>query len=580
MRLKQVRCHKQRSIRAKGNIIGMSKNKEHPDSEDDGEDLFNQVLNGSANVMGGKGALDDIYLVKGTQHAADAIDFEDEDELAEDEEDSVAVDEGASGSGLGSGLGGADSSIKDDGEQAADDMFDDVFGEQNEDEGALQQKADNDFDDIFGEDDDSSNQRTLDSKNDTLFNDLGVTDDFDENAELNFEMFEDDIPDIDTNGNNANGMDTIATTGGDLKKRKLDEQSRRSAKKAKLEKIVDKLEKRLRRKNLSKFFPEYSKDKPYNNHSLFLPSARFFSFLRPPISQKPNPKALLPTKVTLELEPDQRKAFRSGKSHHRKNERKTGVTDIVPSDYSLIEELQRRDEYGFTNFKPVPFLSLDGTKDNFGSLSKDLIFSSTSWDDDLIINGGKEIADVEKIKKLQIRKELGVPDNLIDTKFQELEDGGEDGGEDEFEDDIFNGTISNYTTLKLDMNDPNLIFLPDKKQTETSTKSMAVIPTNEKMMESKFNISNDQEYELLRKNYNIKVRSQLSNLTIDHSIPAMRLQTPYYKVRLNKAECRSFHRPKFVVRPGALMNFSKLKLRKRRRIVVNHCKKFSRRLQT
>ena len=50
-----------------------------------------------------------------------------------------------------------------------------------------------------------------------------------------------------------------------------------------------------------------------------------------------------------------------------------------------------------------------------------------------------------------------------------------------------------------------------------ATKS--VVPSTDKLLELKFNISNDQEYELLRKNYNTKQRSQLSNLNIEHSVP-------------------------------------------------------------
>ena len=92
-----------------------------------------------------------------------------------------------------------------------------------------------------------------------------------------------------------------------------------------------------------------------------------------------------------------------------------------------------------------------------------------------------------------------------------------------------------------------------------------MVPSTDKLLELKFNISNDQEYELLRKNYNTKQRSQLSNLNIEHSVPALRLQTPYYKVKLSTDETRSFHRPVFNVRPGTLVSFSKLKLRKRKR---------------
>ncbi|KAM9890160.1 hypothetical protein OXX69_012647, partial [Metschnikowia pulcherrima] len=86
-----------------------------------------------------------------------------------------------------------------------------------------------------------------------------------------------------------------------------------------------------------------------------------------------------------------------------------------------------------------------------------------------------------------------------------------------------------------------------------------------KLLHSKFNISNDKEYEILSNNYNTKVRSQLSNLNIEHSIPALRLQTPYYKIKLSKDESRAFHRQKFPVIQGSLICFSKPRLRKKKK---------------
>ena len=59
----------------------------------------------------------------------------------------------------------------------------------------------------------------------------------------------------------------------------------------------------------------------------------------------------------------------------------------------------------------------------------------------------------------------------------------------------------------------------------------------------RYNISNDEAYDKLKQNHQHKVRSTLGNLTITHSIPAQRLQYPYYRVKLNRSEARAFHRP-------------------------------------
>lgn len=43
----------------------------------------------------------------------------------------------------------------------------------------------------------------------------------------------------------------------------------------------------------------------------------------------------------------------------------------------------------------------------------------------------------------------------------------------------------------------------------------------------RYNISNDEAYDLLKENHQSKVRSTLGNLTVEHSMPAVRLQWPY-----------------------------------------------------
>ncbi|CAH2350872.1 transcription initiation factor TFIID subunit 1 [[Candida] railenensis] len=526
--------------------MGRKKNARADDDDDD--DLFNQVLSGSTNIMEGGGSINDIYSVKNTEHAADAIDFEDIDELADDDDDLVEDENDPSRKSTNEDA---------DDERAnkdAEDMFDDVFGEGEEEK--QEQKAEEDFDDIFG---DGGDDIDVDKGNDDLFDGLGGQNDgfHDENDELDLQLFDEDEKREVAEEENKEAM-----SAADERKRKLDlEVERKSAKKARIQKLVTKMEGRLRRKNLSRYFPEYSVDRPYNNHSLFLPTQRYYNYLRTPLAQKSNVKPLIPTKVVLDLEPDQRKAFKSHKdlSNQIASRNSGRVVDIIPSDYAFIQQLKERAENGYSTFRQIPFLKMDGSNDIFGSLPKDLVFSTTSWDDDEIINGG----DYKKSnKKLNLNKNITVKNPIIegidDIDLEEDED---------FDEDIFNGTISGHNKLKLDMNDPNLLFVPDVKAESSGkkTKSKALIPSSEKLLANRFNISNDKQYEVLKKNYNTKVRSQLSNLTIDHSIPAMRLQSPYYKVRLTKAECRSFHRPRFIIRPGTLMNFSKLKVRKKKK---------------
>lgn len=48
-----------------------------------------------------------------------------------------------------------------------------------------------------------------------------------------------------------------------------------------------------------------------------------------------------------------------------------------------------------------------------------------------------------------------------------------------------------------------------------------------KGLSQRYNISNDEAYDLLKGNHQSKIRSTLGNLTVEHSMPAIRLQFPY-----------------------------------------------------
>ncbi|KAL9576536.1 MAG: hypothetical protein Q9212_007017 [Teloschistes hypoglaucus] len=76
-------------------------------------------------------------------------------------------------------------------------------------------------------------------------------------------------------------------------------------------------------------------------------------------------------------------------------------------------------------------------------------------------------------------------------------------------------------------------------------------------LSQRYNISNDEAYDLLKENHQSKIRSNLGNPQVDHSLPATRLQWPYYKTRLEKQEARSFHRPMMSFHTNEKILFSK-----------------------
>jgi len=87
-------------------------------------------------------------------------------------------------------------------------------------------------------------------------------------------------------------------------------------------------------------------------------------------------------------------------------------------------------------------------------------------------------------------------------------------------------------------------------------------------LSARFNYSNDEAYELLKENHQSKVRATIGNPAVEHSMPALKLQWPYYRVKLYTKEARSFHRPslKFNKFMNAIITFSKPGLRKKKSV--------------
>ena len=91
----------------------------------------------------------------------------------------------------------------------------------------------------------------------------------------------------------------------------------------------------------------------------------------------------------------------------------------------------------------------------------------------------------------------------------------------------------------LDLNDPGLLVdstLPEDDQ--PMHKSGRGLISEErraftKGLNQRYNISNDDAYDLLKENHQSKIRSTLGTLTVEHSLPAMRLQWPYVSSHLS-----------------------------------------------
>ncbi|CAI5756676.1 unnamed protein product [Candida verbasci] len=373
--------------------------------------------------------IDSIFHDKRTQHADDAIDYENIDELADDEFENNNI-------------------------QNEDDEFEKLL---TAEELEAQNMAEDQFEQMFGGDDNDN-----------------------DNEQLDLQMFDDEAS----------------------KKHQLEFEQRKATKKRKLEKIVAKLEKQRMKNNISYYYPDYSKFKPFNFHLFSQLSPKFFKYQHP---FNKNVKPLVPTKLNLEIDVDQRKF----KSNNESNI--TNITNITQKDLDFINNLQHQSKIKYLN------QFHDNIEKESSNFDNDLILSNSVWD-----------LETEKVPINKI---------YIDDYQQDDEIIYEDTNID----------------IKLDQNDPNLLFVP-----------LPPTKINKSTNESKFNFSNDEDYQLLRKNYNTKQRSQLSNLHIQHSTVALRLQSPFFKWKRQSRELRSYHRSNFNIRSGSIMSFSKIKVKKKK----------------
>ncbi|KAK9390813.1 hypothetical protein V1515DRAFT_529006 [Lipomyces mesembrius] len=132
------------------------------------------------------------------------------------------------------------------------------------------------------------------------------------------------------------------------------------------------------------------------------------------------------------------------------------------------------------------------------------------------------------------------------------------------DDAILEGNLEEQANrVVLDLNDVQLLV--DAQRADRPKKTSKSMAIGEQLFQKRYNISNDQAYDLLKENYQSRVRSTIGNLTIDHSMVANRLQSPYYKVKLSKSQARSFHRPNFVIRPNTVIHFSRVRHRKKKK---------------
>ncbi|KAF4124885.1 transcription initiation factor TFIID subunit 1 [Geosmithia morbida] len=277
------------------------------------------------------------------------------------------------------------------------------------------------------------------------------------------------------------------------------------------------------------------------------------------------PKRLVMSKLNLELEADEAAAFRlpgPRASEHKYGQAATSGhlvrCDWVPSD-------EREDMAQF---------NIDQASDSeavTGFSLRDIEMACEDW--------GAQISDVESsfaARQEAAEQETASRKRLVDTEKDDEWDAeflldGEGPPKPQPKkrrsiprglpeiprytapsfDDFEEATRRGAKRVHLDMSDPHLLIEPQdssrgaKRPRQDGVESKRV--NNGKLgrdIASRFNLSNDEAYDLLKENHQSKVRATLGNISVEHGMPAVKLTWPYYKVKL-PGTTDEYHRPRF-----------------------------------
>ena len=284
------------------------------------------------------------------------------------------------------------------------------------------------------------------------------------------------------------------------------------------------------------------------------------------------PRPVLPTKVNLELSQDQERAFKAGGQAFKRNldSEHFGLVPVTETPQDEVEEEEIREDLEH---------DLDSNEVLPGGVSlQDLQVICTDWD----VQDDASAMDIEEPPVKDTFDTMDEDDWLTEPTHPSKK---RKVGKDPMDfvslshidlpllDDPEQATSRVAQKITVDMNDP-FILLDERGPDSVAPKpkSLNVVNGEEvdanltRRINQRYNNSNDQAYDMLKQNHQNKIRSTLGNFSLEHSMPALRLQWPYYKTELSKAEARSFHRPALSFRPGQTSWFKNIAHVKRKHI--------------
>ena len=309
---------------------------------------------------------------------------------------------------------------------------------------------------------------------------------------------------------------------------------------------------------LHSLFPDFNR-KELPRFLELIPHKKAFFVGKQPL--KP-PKPVLPTKINLDLTQDQERSFKTGgQSYKRPLEPDNG--GFVPVIESPKDQEDSKSDFAHDDDDHE---ILPG-----GVTLQDLHVICADWDAqsdpsamDIDVEEPKpdsvpapEVGDeddwlFETTRPAKKRKTGRDPKDIVGLSHIDIP----------LLDDPEQTTSDIGRKVMMDMNDPHLLL--DERDPESAapkTKALHALNRDEvdsgvtQRLNQRYNISNDEAYDMLKQNHQHKIRGTLGNATLEHAMPALRLQWPYYKTELNKAEARSFHRPAMTFRAGQTSYF-------------------------
>ena len=288
-----------------------------------------------------------------------------------------------------------------------------------------------------------------------------------------------------------------------------------------------------------KYFPSFEKNEYPNFVKLFPPRPVKY---RGKVPLKA-PRAVPPTKLSLDLLPDQEKAFRTLGLGNKGSEDRTLRDGLIYLRRGSGEQDDSDDDLALS--------AIDEYERIGGVTMQDLAIICGDWDvpsadGASIISAKDDLMDEEWEAEERSRPRKKQKTNFLDADFSLI-----------VQDPQLSFEEPERTTAKLaksvalDLNDPNLLIdelVPQvKRKTSREARRDGALS---KLIAKRYNMSNDEAYDLLKENHQHKIRSTLGAMAIEHSLPATKLQYPFYKISLDSKAKRSFHRPHFEIRDG------------------------------